>query len=1046
MKRKLMLLLTCLFMGIGLVTAQTQKVTGVVISEEDGQPVVGASVLAKGTTVGVITDVDGKFTLSGIPSSAKTLQISYIGMQTAEVAIAPNIRVILKTDSKALDEVVVVAYGTQSARTVTASVSTVRADALKDVPSVSFDQMLQGRASGVSITTPSAGVGQAPIVRVRGVNSITSGTSPLYVVDGVPIESGNLSYLANANALADINPADIVSMDVLKDAAAAALYGSRAANGVILITTKQGQSGKVKVSYDGFVGFSNATDFYEMMNAQEYVDFKNLAVKNRYGTDELSLTTGYVSPYGNKAFNMMKDANGNYVDTDWKDAAFQNGLSQSHSVAVSGGSDKVRYYLSGNYTTQEGIVKGDKYDRLGVKANINVQATDWLKVGMNTNVTTGTTSYVDAARRGSNFAVGGFPRLALINAPNLPMYNEDGTPYYLAQGLGYGGNTVFSTFSNPAAILSLGNGLSSDVTRFIGVFYAEATPLKGLSLKTQYGVDYARIEEQRFWSPLHGDGVNSKGLANAYNTKNNRWTWTNTATYNFSLGQNNFNLLAGTEASERNNSRWTAQRKDLQDDKFVVFQGPFGSATAGGSLSNNTMVSYFGRINYDYASKYIVSLNYRRDGYSALSEKNRWGNFGGVSAAWRVSEEGFFKPLRNVVDDLKIKGSYGVVGNTDIYDYASKSFYSSYNYGINGTYGLAQIADPNLKWESSEKYSIGFNARLLDRISVDFDYYYTKSSDLILDVPQSPSKGIPGNIITTNAGKMKNSGIELTVSADVIRNSQFTWETSFNITTNKNKVISLADGVENILKGDNGGLEITNITVPGKSIGRLYLYPTAGVDPKSGRRVFITPEGDRTLLMFDKGGWFYEDGTEYAGEFEPVDCGNTLPTWYGGWTNNFKYKGFDLSLFFQFSGGNKIYNGTKASVSDMRYWNNSKDVYKKYWTPERTHAEYPMPIYGDNYSNGSALPISDLVERGDYLRLKNVSLGYTFNTKNWSKAVGISALRLYVQAQNLFVITGYSGMDPETLTNVESATLSGGTDKNTLPQARTYTIGVNLTF
>ena len=1046
MKRKLMLLLTCLFMGIGLVTAQTQKVTGVVISEEDGQPVVGASVLAKGTTVGVITDVDGKFTLSGIPSSAKTLQISYIGMQTAEVAIAPNIRVILKTDSKALDEVVVVAYGTQSARTVTASVSTVRADALKDVPSVSFDQMLQGRASGVSITTPSAGVGQAPIVRVRGVNSITSGTSPLYVVDGVPIESGNLSYLANANALADINPADIVSMDVLKDAAAAALYGSRAANGVILITTKQGQSGKVKVSYDGFVGFSNATDFYEMMNAQEYVDFKNLAVKNRYGTDELSLTTGYVSPYGNKAFNMMKDANGNYVDTDWKDAAFQNGLSQSHSVAVSGGSDKVRYYLSGNYTTQEGIVKGDKYDRLGVKANVNVQATDWLKVGMNTNVTTGTTSYVDAARRGSNFAVGGFPRLALINAPNLPMYNEDGTPYYLAQGLGYGGNTVFSTFSNPAAILSLGNGLSSDVTRFIGVFYAEATPLKGLSLKTQYGVDYARIEEQRFWSPLHGDGVNSKGLANAYNTKNNRWTWTNTATYNFSLGQNNFNLLAGTEASERNNSRWIAQRKDLQDDKFVVFQGPFGSATAGGSLSNNTMVSYFGRINYDYASKYIVSLNYRRDGYSALSEKNRWGNFGGVSAAWRVSEEGFFKPLRNVVDDLKIKGSYGVVGNTDIYDYASKSFYSSYNYGINGTYGLAQIADPNLKWESSEKYSIGFNARLLDRISVDFDYYYTKSSDLILDVPQSPSKGIPGNIITTNAGKMKNSGIELTVSADVIRNSQFTWETSFNITTNKNKVISLADGVENILKGDNGGLEITNITVPGKSIGRLYLYPTAGVDPKSGRRVFITPEGDRTLLMFEKGGWFYEDGTEYAGEFEPVDCGNTLPTWYGGWTNNFKYKGFDLSLFFQFSGGNKIYNGTKASVSDMRYWNNSKDVYKKYWTPERTHAEYPMPIYGDNYSNGSALPISDLVERGDYLRLKNVSLGYTFNTKNWSKAVGISALRLYVQAQNLFVITGYSGMDPETLTNVESATLSGGTDKNTLPQARTYTIGVNLTF
>lgn len=967
-------------------------------------------------------------------------------MQSQEVVIKPNLRVVLKSDAQMIDEVVVVAYGTQSARTVTASVSSVKASALKDVPSVSFDQMLQGRASGVSITTPSAGVGQSPIVRIRGANSITSGTSPLYVVDGIPIESGNLSTMANANALADINPADIVSMDVLKDAAAAALYGSRAANGVILITTKQGQSGKAKVTYDGFAGFSNATDFYDMMNAQQYVDFKNMAVKNRYGTDEISLTNGYVSPYGNKAFNMMKDASGKYVDTSWKDAAFQDGFSQSHSVAVSGGSEKVRYYLSGNYTTQEGIVKGDKYDRLGVKANINVQATDWLKLGMNANVTTGTTSYVDAARRGSNFSVGGFPRLALINAPNLPMYNEDGTPFYLAQGLGYGPNTVFSTFSNPAAILSLGNGLSSDVTRFISAFYAEATPVKGLTLKTQYGIDYARIEDQRFWSPKHGDGVASKGLANAYNIKNDRWTWTNTANYRFSLGQNNFDLLAGMEATERDYSNWTAQRKDLQDDKFTEFQGPFASATAGGNLSSNSMISYFGRLNYDYASKYIVSLNYRRDGYSALSKANRWGNFGGVSAAWRVSEEAFFEPIRDIVNDFKIKGSYGVVGNTDIYDYASKSYYSSYNYGTNGTYGLSQIADPNLKWESSEKFSLGFNTRILDRIDVDFDYYYTKSSDLILNVPQSPSKGIPGGVITTNAGKMKNSGIELTISADVIKNKEFTWQTSLNFTTNKNEVVSLADGVENILGGDDSGLEITNITVPGKSIGRLYLYKTGGVDPETGRRIFITPEGKETLLMFEKGSWFYRDGTEYQGDFEPVDCGNTLPTWYGGWSNNFSYKGFDLSLFFQFSGGNKIYNGTKASVSDMRYWNNSKDVYEKYWTPERRNAEYPLPVYGDNYSNGSALPISDWVEKGDYLRLKNVSLGYTFDTKTWSKSLGISALRLYVQAQNLFVITGYSGMDPETLTNVMDATLSGGTDKNTLPQARTYTFGVNLTF
>ena len=397
-------------------------------------PVIGASIVEKGTTNGTVTNLQGDFSLS-VSSDKAVIEISYIGYQPQELKVIAGkpLNVTMKEDAQALEEVVVVGYGSQKKVNVIGSIAAVDSKKLESRTAPSVSNMLTGQLSGVTITQSSGNPGQDQgTIRVRGVGSFGATPDPLVLVDGLP------------GSLNDLNPADIESISILKDASSAAIYGSRAANGVILITTKQGQSGKVKVSYDGFVGFSNATDFYEMMNAQEYVDFKNLAVKNRYGTDELSLTTGYVSPYGNKAFNMMKDANGNYVDTDWKDAAFQNGLSQSHSVAVSGGSDKVRYYLSGNYTTQEGIVKGDKYDRLGVKANINVQATDWLKVGMNTNVTTGTTSYVDAARRGSNFAVGGFPRLALINAPNLPMYNEDGTPYYLAQGLGYGGNTVFS--------------------------------------------------------------------------------------------------------------------------------------------------------------------------------------------------------------------------------------------------------------------------------------------------------------------------------------------------------------------------------------------------------------------------------------------------------------------------------------------------------------------------------------------------------------------------------------------------------------------------
>lgn len=920
---------------------------------------------------------------------------------------------------------------------------------MKDVPNTSFDQMLQGRASGLNITTPSAGVGQAPVVYIRGVNSISSGTQPLYVVDGMPIQSGDLGGgIGNANALADINPADILSIDVLKDAAAAAMYGSRAANGVVLITTKQGSSGKVKVTYDASFGFSTKTKFIDVMNAQEYVDFKNMALRNAYGTDkaadlnainsELWLPT---TEYGDKGFNIMPG-----VDTNWSEGVFQNGFTQDQTVGISGGNDRVKYYMSANYNTQKGIVLGDNYKRLGGKANIVANATKWLKLGLNTGVNVSTTSQVDAARNGSSFAVGGFPRLALVNAPNLPMYDENGNGYYDESGyMGYGPNAIYNTFSNPVALSEVGNNTDVDVTRILNSFFAEITPIKGLTIKTQYNIDDARIENSRFWSPKHGDGLNYGGYAVNVASRSKLWTWTNTATYDFTVKGHHFNLLAGIEATETSYSYWMAERMGILDSQFTDFQAPFSQSDASGDISKSSMASYLGRINYDFNSKYMFSVNFRRDGLSALSEENRWGNFGGVSAAWRLSEENFFEPLKAYVDDFKIKASYGVVGNTNISDYASRSYYTSYYYGNNGTYGLSKIADANLKWETSEKYDAGFSARLMDRINVDFDYFYTLSSDLILDVPQAPSKGMPGNILTTNAGKMKNYGVELTVSADILKDSEFKWFTSFNITTAKNEVVSLADGLENILGMDENQMETTNITIPGKSIGQLYLYPTGGIDKETGRRIFYGTNGEKVLYKHLEG-FINPDGTPFEGELSPVACGNTLPTWYGGWSNTFTYKNFDLSLFFQFSGGNYIYNGTKATVSDMRFWNNSKDVLNNYWTPERKEAKYPIPVYGDNISNGSAMPISDLKEKGDYLRFKNISLGYTFDTRKWAKSIGISKLRLYAQAQNLFVITGYSGMDPEVMTNTTNATLAPGTDKNTLPQARTFTFGVNLAF
>lgn len=1045
--RKLTFLWACLFLiGVGLVNAQSKSLSGKVLSAEDGQPVIGASVMVKGTTTGTITGVDGGFTLS-IPGSAKTLVISYVGMKTMEVEAKSGMIVKLESDALAIDEVVVVAYGTQSTRKVASSISTVKGDAMKDASNTSLDQALQGRTSGVQITSPAGVVGQPPIVRIRGVNSITSGTSPLYVIDGVPVNTGDFGSLGQANGLSDLNPSDILSMDVLKDAAAAAMYGSRGANGVILITTKTGSRDRVKVSYDGWFGVTTPTNFMEVMNAQQYVDFKNAAVKNRWGIDNRNIATGTTLTDGRKSFNLMNDANGNVIDSKWRDVIFQDGFTQNHTVSISGGGDKSQFYLSTNYIGQDGMVIGDKYNRLSVKANANVNVTDYLKIGSSVNASSSDNRAVDAARAGSNFAVGGFPRMGLINAPNIRIYNDDGTPYYDPNGgLGYGPNTVRNTYSNPAQLVEQSNFTGTSVDRLIASFYGEIKPLKGLTIKTQYGIDNARVEDQLFWSPLHGDGFNDNGYASNMASHIKQWTWTNTANYGFSVGDHSFDLLAGTEATEYSYSRWGIEKLDLTDVKFIDEQATFLTDNAAGDyLGSNSLVSYFGRLNYDFKSKYILSVNYRRDGYSGLGEK--WGNFGGIAGAWRISDEEFFADIKNIFDDVKIKSSWGVVGNSDVGSYPAKSFYSSYYYGDAGIYSLGQTGDSKLKWESTQKFDLGLNFNFFKKVSIEVDYYQAKTKDLVLAVPQAPSKGIPGGSIKTNAGKMENSGVEFTIGADVIKTKDFTWNTSFNLTTNKNIVTGLADGVEEILAGDASGLETTNKTIVGKSIGQLYLYPTRGIDPETGRRVFVTPDNEEVLFKYEQGlGFYYRDGTEYTGDIEQVVSGNTLPTYYGGWTNNLKYKNFDLNLFFQFSGGNKIYNGTKATTSDNRYWNNSIDVLNNYWTPERKNATYALPIYGDNYSNGSAMPISDWMEDGDYIRLKNVVLGYSLDNKYLPKAIGISALRVYLQAQNLFVITKYTGLDPEALTNVQSYNLAGGTDKNTMPQARVLTVGLNVTF
>ena len=1017
------------------------------VYDAEGQPVAGATVQSKGTHQGTTTDLLGHYQLQVSPKDV--LVVSFIGLETETEPVQgrSNINFQLHDDVQRLDEVIVVAYGVQTKRTLAAAVGSLKQDAVADIPAASADQLLQGRVTGVSITTPSDGVSDAPVVRVRGVSSITSGTAPLYVIDGVAVDNSNAAGTGRTNPLADLNPQDILIIDVLKDAAAAALYGSRAANGVILITTKQGQKGHTRVSYDGFFGFSTRMNTIEGINAQQYVDLKNESVRNRYGTDQWDIANNRQLTDGRRAFNLWQRADGSYYDTNWEDEVYQTGTQHSHTVALSGGQERSRFYLSGNYADKNGIVKGDNYTRFGISANAQADATSWLSLGGSVNASLSKTKLTDGSR--IQFGTGssdGFPRLAVILPASFPAWNDDGTPYLGDNGyMGTYPNTVLNNWPNPAAHLYYGTNSTISITRTIGNVYADVHPLKGLTVKTQLGVDYNHTDDTFFLcAQVSGDKQNGEVKNNS--TKRIRKTWTNTATYVTAFGLHNLDVLLGEETVSNSLLRWGAQRDVLLDTKFTGYNGSWATTTANGGAENeNALLSFFGRLNYDYDTRYLLSLNLRRDGFSALSSSHRWGTFGGVSAAWRISEEPFFQSLKSTVNELKLKASWGVVGNTSIGDYAAWSYYTANYYGGEGGYALSQIADSeNLKWESSEKLNLGFTSVLWNKLTIEFDYYRNHSTNLILSVPTTVSKGIPGNSITTNAGAMINQGIEVSVGADVVKTKDLNWHTSVSLTTNHNEVTELANGVTELTSGSY------NITKVGYSIGQLYLYPTNGVDQATGRRIFLDKDNREVLYYYEKADkWVYKDDGTVANETDVMRrlFGNTQPTYYGGWQNDVRYRRFDLSLFFQFSGGNKIYNATKAMESNYSFWSNSLDVYNNYWQPTRQEAKYSIPIYGDNYSNGYSKGISEWVENGDYVRLKNVALGYSFDTKAWH--LGISRLRLYVQAQNLLTITGYSGLDPEAnsnSTNTTGANLQAGIDRHSTPHARTYTIGANITF
>ncbi|GAB3973623.1 TonB-dependent receptor [Spirosoma terrae] len=1049
-------LLAVVLLLTGETFAQGQSVSGTIKDKTSGEALPGVSVVVKGTTTGTTSDQEGRFKLN-VPANA-TLLFSFIGYATIEQPIQnrTSFTIELSADTKQLSEVMVVGYGTQTKAEFTGSAVRVSGDAIKQQPVQSFDQALQGRAAGVSIAQPNGVLNNPPVIRIRGVNSISLSSYPLVVVDGIPINTGNVSASTAVpnNPLGDINPADIESIDVLKDAASTAIYGSRAAAGVLLITTKRGKEGKPRINYESWAGVSETVRLPQLLNAEQYIAIKNEAVLNAKILGGNQNNDNVASAL----FFQNNNPDGTPIDTRWYDHIYRTGVSQSHNISVSGGTKSTSYFFSANYTKQQGILRGNDFNRKGARFNIDQEITNWLKLKASVSYNTSfNLSPYSGSTPNTTFLLVSAARLAIALPPNVPAYNPDGSYNISASNpntIGMGNNQVVSNFGNPVALLDL-NRYSSQNDRIIGSFSANARILKNLDFTTTYSIDRLRTDNVSFDSPIQGNGFSSRGSATNVSAVRDNWDWANTLTYNETFGgKHAVSVLAGYDVQKFDNSSWGATRTQTSDPFFQNYQGNWGSITASGNdINERAYLSFFSRLTYDLNKKYFATINFRRDGNSALGVGKKYGNFGGVSAGWALSEEPFYKNSRlaTALTNIKLRASWGRVGNGNLSDsYSSLELYSGSLYGNVPTWAISQAGNPNLGWETSDQTNIGADLGFLnDRFQVELTYFNNNVNGLILSAPQAVSKGIPGSSILGNVGAMYNRGIELGITGTLLRRGDFSWNASLNYSNITNRVTALSDGNTDIVGTTMVAYETTNVTRVGYSVGSLYGAKTAGVNPDNGQRIFINAKGEKVQYsqVVAPGGsqWTYLDGKP-APAITGADyylIGNALPKWYGGFSNNFKFRNFDASLNLTYSGGNLIMNGTRATLLDQRAYNNSTEVLTR-WQKPGDITDVPRLVYNDQTSSGSSFPVSTNAEKGDFLRLQNASIGYRLPATIFGKS-GISSLRIYAQGSNLFLLTAYKGADPESSSNGNSNT-TPGVEKNSIGQARTFTVGLNLGF
>lgn len=1049
MKKTLLMSLVLIVTFLHGVMAQTRNVSGRVTDQKTGDALPGVTVLLKGTSNGASTNSDGSFSLS-VPATGGTLVFSSIGMTTQERTIGAEsqINVALATDTKQLTEVVVTGYGgSQDVKDITGSVATVKAEKFLNQPVQSFDQALTGRAAGVQVTSTGGTLGDGVSVRIRGANSISGSSQPLYVIDGVPVntrENANVFNSGNGtryNPLADINPNDIESVDVLKDASASAIYGSRAANGVIIITTKRGRAGQNKLSVNSYVGWNQVTRTPKVLNGDDFNTIQNEKAANRYGA---------TSP--NAVIARDVDVNGDGVPdrTDWMKQIFQTGFSQNYQVALQGGNDKASYYGSGDYSDQKGVIYTNRLRRGSVRLNLDVTPKKWLKGGVSANYAQSLNNGVLTDGYLAGATVSGYNA-----SPNVPVYGADGFYYLNAAGnLGQGNNTtttslIANAVSHPTAVLELNRNANTS-RRLLANGYIEIQPITGLRLTSKYGVDYLdNFEDQYSDARISGLGRSYTGLIQDNRLDRTQINWQNYINYDKTFAEkHNVSATVGLEYQDTQEQQVYVGASNLADPKFNTILDGLSSGTAfnGGTKFGNGFRSVFGRVAYNYADRYYIQLSERADEDSRFGANNQRGFFPAVSAGWRITGEQFMQNIK-VLTNLKLRASYGLVGNSNgIGSYASRTLGGGGQYADLNGLSISQIGNPDLKWETSKKLDIGLDAGFLsDRISMTFDFFNNDISGLLLNAPLPQQLGVPGAAIFRNVGSMYNRGVELTLSTTNVQTaSGFRWISSFNGSILKNQITALNDPADLTQGVQRGSI--------GSALGVYKLIRWAGVNPDNGNGQFLDINGNIKQYNPVTGTYLTATGepTTPITQNDAVYTKATgYPTYYGGFDNTFSFKGIELGVFLQYSGGNKIYNSTRAGLMTTLFNNNLEEI-KDRWTTPGQQTDVPRLYLADNTAQQAS---TRWLEDGDFLRLRQISLGYNL-PQNFTSILGVSNLRVYGQIQNAYVWTKYKGTDPEVNSNRNNTGAGGtangnigyGIDNRSVPQTRSYTLGLNVSF